>query len=343
MSRKEVLNHTREIMSGKDNDNDDKAMSDALAKVAQLDKKRRGHFEEREAALKRERKAFEEEKKLYGAKKEGNASDVISLNVGGTRMDVLRRTLTQVEGSLLATKFSGRWDDSLEKDRHGNFFIDQPFDLFEMLVNILRSKQNEVVGAPTTNIPQRSTNFDGKEDKWNRFLIMVEYYGVAHALFPLQLKHFYGDEQTSTVDVLYHPGIELTDDSFRAVRLETQRVAVTSFEVCVSTEVKDFHIGWTSANACTHRVGTYENSIGLDIVRFEKHLGGRTERLERPTSDNQEGKSITIRCERDGLVFFVNDEEIFRGVPDVTPVASDIPAISGTGTWQITKVNYKYW
>jgi len=30
-------------------------------------------------------------------------------NVGGTRIDVLRRTLTLVEGSLLATKFGGRW------------------------------------------------------------------------------------------------------------------------------------------------------------------------------------------------------------------------------------------
>jgi hypothetical protein len=35
------------------------------------------------------------------------------------------------EGSMLAAKFSGRWDDSLEKDAHGNFFIDEPVELFQ--------------------------------------------------------------------------------------------------------------------------------------------------------------------------------------------------------------------
>ena len=53
-----------------------------------------------------------------------------SQNVGGTLTAVLRRTFTSVEGSLLASRFSGRWDDSIEKDRHGNFFIDQPIELF---------------------------------------------------------------------------------------------------------------------------------------------------------------------------------------------------------------------
>ena len=30
-----------------------------------------------------------------------------------------------VPGSMLASRFSGRWDDGLEKDKHGNFFIDK--------------------------------------------------------------------------------------------------------------------------------------------------------------------------------------------------------------------------
>ena len=52
--------------------------------------------------------------------------DVLHLNIGGNLTAVLRRTLTSVEGSMLASRFSGRWDESLEKDRNGNFFIDQP-------------------------------------------------------------------------------------------------------------------------------------------------------------------------------------------------------------------------
>ena len=35
-------------------------------------------------------------------------SDVLHLNVGGTAIAVLRRTLTSVENSMLASKFSGR-------------------------------------------------------------------------------------------------------------------------------------------------------------------------------------------------------------------------------------------
>jgi hypothetical protein len=58
----------------------------------------------------------------------GEPGDVLRFNVGGARIDVLRRTLTSVEGSMLAAKFSGRWDDSLEKDADGNFFIDQPIE-----------------------------------------------------------------------------------------------------------------------------------------------------------------------------------------------------------------------
>ena len=35
---------------------------------------------------------------------------------------------------MLATKFSGRWDESLDKDADGAFFIDQPAKL--MILNL---------------------------------------------------------------------------------------------------------------------------------------------------------------------------------------------------------------
>ena len=47
-----------------------------------------------------------------------DSSDVLllRLNVGGTKMEVVRRALTILEDSRLASRFSGRWDDSIEKD-----------------------------------------------------------------------------------------------------------------------------------------------------------------------------------------------------------------------------------
>ena len=46
--------------------------------------------------------------------------------------------MCQFESSLLAAKFSGRWDANVEKDADGAFFIDQPIELMMPLINYLR-------------------------------------------------------------------------------------------------------------------------------------------------------------------------------------------------------------
>ena len=63
--------------------------------------------------------------------------DILSFNVGGTHLDVCRRTLTCLP-SLLATKYSGQWDDSLLRDASGRFFVDAEPELFVSIVNYLR-------------------------------------------------------------------------------------------------------------------------------------------------------------------------------------------------------------
>lgn len=101
--------------------------------------------------------------------------DVLHLNVGGHVTAVLRRTLTSVEGSMLASRFSGRWDDSIEKDRDGNFFIDQPYELFEPMINYLRAKACETALAPPVTSPEFHS-----EEKRRDFVRMVEYFGISH-------------------------------------------------------------------------------------------------------------------------------------------------------------------
>jgi hypothetical protein len=73
------------------------------------------------AELDKDRAELEDEKKKMAILVK--SSEVISLNVGGTRLDVLRSTLTSVEGSMLAGMFSGRWESSLVKDKHGDVFV----------------------------------------------------------------------------------------------------------------------------------------------------------------------------------------------------------------------------
>jgi hypothetical protein len=77
--------------------------------------------EEARAKVDKDRVMLEDEKKKIAILVK--SSEVISLNVGGTSLAVLRSTLTSVEGSMLAGMFSGRWEKSLVKDKHGDVFV----------------------------------------------------------------------------------------------------------------------------------------------------------------------------------------------------------------------------
>ena len=149
---------------------DEVSLEDTLEALPQLLKKRQKNLEEREAELERKIATFEKET--------GNIQrpcDVLQLNVGGTLTAVLRRTLTSVEGSMLASRFSGRWDDSLEKDKDGNFFIDQPIELFQPMIDYLRAKSCETALGP----PVTSPEFESEVQRRN-FVRMVEYFGTCN-------------------------------------------------------------------------------------------------------------------------------------------------------------------
>ena len=104
--------------------------------------------------------------------------DVIRLNIRGTKTAVLRSTLTCVKGSMLAAKFSGRWDDSMEKDEGGNVIIDQDYAIFGP---ILRFLQNQ-----NANDPSRLYRVDEKMK--SNLDELLDYYGVAGIINPMTLK-----------------------------------------------------------------------------------------------------------------------------------------------------------
>ena len=107
-------------------------------------------------------------------------NDVLHLNIGGTKATTLRKTLTSIEGSVLAIKFSGRWDDGMEKDNEGNFLIDQEYFLFNHILNYLRNKAN---GTEKYYVLQ-SLYIEGRNGDLYR---MVEYYGLTNGLYPTKL------------------------------------------------------------------------------------------------------------------------------------------------------------
>jgi hypothetical protein len=92
-----------------------KAKADALVVASQK------AVEAARAELDKDRALLEDEKKKMAILVK--SSEVISLNVGGTCLAVLRSSLTSVEGSMLASMFSGRWESTLVKDKHGDVFV----------------------------------------------------------------------------------------------------------------------------------------------------------------------------------------------------------------------------
>ena len=126
-------------------------------------------------------------------------SDVLRLSVSGTKIDVTRRTLTIVGGSMLAAKFSGNWDDNLERDTEGNIYIDQSPHLFLKLIEYLRHRANEGSDSP----PVESPRFE--EDKDNQdFYRMVCYYGMKDDIFSVALSR----KATTLVPMHCHPNVQ---------------------------------------------------------------------------------------------------------------------------------------
>ena len=83
------------------------SITDAVTHIHNLLQTKEKELKEREADFSRRVKLFETTNPAMGSD-----NDIIQLNVGGrTNIAVLRNLFTQFEGSMLAAKFSGRWDD----------------------------------------------------------------------------------------------------------------------------------------------------------------------------------------------------------------------------------------
>lgn len=123
----------------------------------------------REEALEREKQT------LQGSR---SPSDVVDLNVGGQiTCSVRRSTMLLEEHSALASIFSGRWDDSLERDKSGRIFIDFSPDIFMPLVDFLRQKTIENPDDPVE--PPEVAH-----EKMAAFKRMLEYYNMLDAVWP---------------------------------------------------------------------------------------------------------------------------------------------------------------
>jgi BTB/POZ domain len=324
----------------------------ALSALVATFRKRQQVLEDREKELEKAITAFGKEKEQFGASIEDESSkqnDVLYLNVGGTVINVSRKTLTQVEGSMLASLFSGRWDDSIEKDRDGSFFINQPPELFLPLVDFCRDKLCETPSSLAVVSPA-SNDFTSWK-KYTSFLRMVEYYGLTPGLYPCAIEIHSGLRESCEITDYPNLGVTATDWSVYTLKSKGHERGILGYEVKLG-KVENFQLGWlhptnwpanTSANATT-KVGESPHSIGLDLCASGFLYGGTLSAVENLTVEEGD----LIRCERkEGIVaWYVNGTRV-NGQPaelpdDLRPsncIDAAIPAFSGKGQWWIAKVD----
>jgi hypothetical protein len=288
-------------------------------------------------------------------KKKCSGSDVLHLNVGGTVIAVLRRTLTSVDGSMLASRFSGRWDDSLEKDKDGNFFIDQPIELFLPMINFLRAKSCETpLGPPLQH--HHIKDYETRQDYYR----MVEYFQMTPGIFPCVIELHRGEP--GSAEIYDFPTFAVTAREWSTFTVQTQGHIreVISYEVVLGN-VERFQIGWIDeskyienlSNDHKNGVGEENNSIALDCCRGGLLNQGDFTKLV----DLSIGAGSVIRCEHKGHRWIVNGDLVLSSIvsdentehfensflPQFGHVNRNeddkiIPCFSGKGHWRLTQL-----
>ncbi|KAL7522894.1 hypothetical protein ACHAWX_007775 [Stephanocyclus meneghinianus] len=322
---------------------DEASLEDTLEALPQLLKKRQKALEEREQELERKVAAFEKETGHMNAQLPN--SDVLELNVGGTITTVLRRTLTSVEGSMLASRFSGRWDDTLEKDKNGNFFIDQPIHLFQPMIDYLRARNSETPLGPPVTSPDEFEN----ETQRRNFVRMVEYFGMTPGIYPTVMEICRGEP--TTAEISGHPNLGVSSSEWATFTLGTKghNRPITSFSVILG-QVERAQIGWVRSGHFVRKlrpgdhkgVGEEKYSFGLDCCRGGLLYEGKFTRIEGFSTS----RGTVIRCENKGARWLVNGrvvasslalDETFQLPPDLQQYHL-VPAFSGKGDWKICEV-----
>jgi BTB/POZ domain len=276
---------------------------------------------------------------------------VLYLNVGGAVINVSRKTLTQVEGSMLASLFSGRWDDSVEKDRDGIFFINQPPDLFLPLVDYFRDKLCEAPSSPCVDSPDYKDFAAPK--KYAAFLRMVEYYGLTPGLYPCIIELHSG--LTESCEVTPYPNLCVTARDWSVYTLQPKGHAreIVGYEVKLGG-VENFQLGWfhpthwpanTSTNA-SKKVGENPFSVGLDLCASGFLYGGTLSAMENVTIADE---GDVIRCEnKGGKVAWYFNGTLVNGQPAALPadlqsinyITGTIPAFSGKVSGGLPRSTY---
>ena len=234
--------------------------------------------------------------------------DVLSLNVGGTHLDVSRGTLTCMPG-LLSTKFSGEWDHSIVRDATGRFFVDAEPELFLAIVNYLRDFN---LMLPSGGYAKPPTFSD--PDKQLRFMRLVKSFQLHRAL-PFQWTKAsdtgFSVLEGSIYTKIFHQSCD--DESYIVQRRAFDNRCIVSFEAQVHIpEGADLLVGWLNyslENATNSMIDhNYSISFKLPTGRLQSFV---PELSPFPGiylhSDLPKKTDYKIRCSNRGAEWYLDD------------------------------------
>lgn len=244
----------------------------------------------------------------------------------------------------------------MEKDADGNFFIDQPIDLFLPLVEYLRAKACMTPLARPVASPASFRNLDVR----NNFFRMLEYYGMTLGVYPFGI--FEGDDTDSRV--FGHPDYSIESEQWKTFKLlplpGNTITSIRSYQVTLG-KATNAKIGWVSRDTSIFSeteqegVGYIENSISLDSSRsgFAIHdtASSPSASFSAIAGLPSLGQGTVVRTENMGKKWYVNGELVASeseeegGVTmtsDVIKHGSLVPCLSVKGNVRISNIELNF-
>jgi BTB/POZ domain len=280
----------------------------------------------------------------HGNNAEAADTDLLVLNVGGSKLTVSRGTLTQIPESMLAAKFSGRWDDSLQRDPEGNIFLDHSMDLFLPMIDFLRSARCSVGDDP---LPSPSVSeFGNSASKFGRFIRLVEYYGLLLTIYPALIE--YKERSSDAVTISGWRVHSARYSHFEVVTQPYHDRRIKRFEVILS-DFENFQVGWCAVGRVSSFVGLSISSKRMSaplspafqvLLRDNPRSGEFIDKGIMPFPD---GTRIHVERSNSQLSWAVNDTLVGTvqvGKQPEGQVDQRSPVFSGEGSWTLSKIEY---
>lgn len=157
----------------------DGALADSRAREHELTKRDRAltvqqnDLARRETELRCSREELENEKETM--RKDVTGNDLVSINMGGEKFVTVKRSLLwQFEGTMLERMFSGRHEDTMDRDSQGRVFFDYSPHVMMPLIDFLRLHRDRQPNDQKAPRLPDSPREKSQKEAWH---LMLDFFG----------------------------------------------------------------------------------------------------------------------------------------------------------------------